>query len=209
MNINCNQLDDLLMEGDQRSLELAAQHAQTCDACMQMLAEWNAISGTARELHTTWNNELLWPRIERAIRNERRSTRTRVWQIAAALLLLAALGATAWMAQRRVRANDFDETILRASAVDEVEKAEQAHIAAINRLETLAGSKLDQPATPLLVSYKEKLMMLDDAIAQCQSAIDKNRQNAYLRTQLLTMYSEKQQTLRDVLREENHHVSNQ
>ena len=43
--------------------------------------------------------------------------------------------------------------------------------------------------------------MLDDAIAECQTAIDKNRQNAYLRTQLLTMYSEKQRTLQDVLRE--------
>ena len=60
-----------------------------------------------------------------------------------------------------------------------------------------------------MVSYKEKLMMLDDAIAECQTAIDKNRQNAYLRTQLLTMYSEKQRTLQDVLREEKNHVSNQ
>jgi hypothetical protein len=208
MNINCNQLDDLLMEGDQASLELAAGHAQSCDACLRTLADWNAISGTARDLHATWNNDLLWPRIEKSIRTERRRSRTRVWQIAAALLLLAALGATAWIAQRRMHANDFDESILKASAVDEVEKAEKAHIAAINRLESLAGSKLDQPSTPLLISYKEKLMMLDDAIAQCQSAIDKNRQNAYLRTQLLTMYSEKQQTLRDVLREENNHVSN-
>ena len=67
-----------------------------------------------------------------------------------------------------------------------------------------SAAKLDQPTTPLLVSYKEKLMMLDDAIAECQSAINRNRQNAYLRTQLLTMYSEKQRTLQDVIREENH-----
>ena len=176
---------------------------------MQKLADWNEISSTARDLHATWDNDLLWPRIERAIRNERRSTRTRVWQIAAALFLLAALGATVWIAQRRVHAADFDEAILRASAVDEVERAEKAHIDAINHLETLAASKLDRPSTPLMVSYKEKLMMLDDAIAECQAAILKNRQNAYLRTQLLTMYSEKQRTLQDVLREENNHVSNQ
>jgi hypothetical protein len=209
MNITCNQLDDLLLEDDLFSREVAARHAQSCDDCMQKLAEWNEISDTARELHATWDNDLLWPRIEKAIRNERRSTRTRVWQIAAALLLLAALGATAWVAQRRMRAADFDETILKASAVDEVERAEKAHLAAINHLESLAASKLDQPATPLLVSYKEKLMMLDDAIEQCQNAIDKNRQNAYLRTKLLTMYSQKQQTLREVLREENNHASNQ
>jgi hypothetical protein len=211
MTINCNQLDDLLLEGDRFSLEVAARHAQSCDTCMQKLADWNEISSTARDLHATWNSDLLWPRIERtirAIRSERRSTRTRVWQIAAALLLLAALGATVWIAQRRMHAAEFDEAILKASAVDEVERAEKAHITAINHLETLASAKLDQASTPLMVSYKEKLMMLDDAIAECQTAIDKNRQNAYLRTQLLTMYSEKQRTLRDVLREDNDHVSN-
>jgi hypothetical protein len=208
MTINCNQLDDLLLEGDRVSLELAARHAQTCEACMQKLAGWNEISSTARELHATWNNDMLWPRIERAIRDERRGTRTRVWQIAAAIFLLAALGVTAWIAQRRVHASAFDEAILRASAVDEVERAEKAHIAAINHLESLTAAKLDQPSTPLLVSYKEKLMMLDEAIAECQGAINRNRQNAYLRTQLLTMYSEKQRTLQDVLREDNDHASN-
>jgi len=212
MTITCEQLDDLLLEGDPFSLQAAARHAQSCPACLQKLADWNEISSTARDLHATWDNDLLWPRIEKgikAIRNERRSTRTRVWQIAAAVLLLAAMGATVWIAQRRMHAADFDRDILKVSAVDEVERAEKAHINAINHLETLASAKLDQPATPLMVSYKEKLMMLDDAIAECQTAIDKNRQNAYLRTQLLTMYSEKQRTLQDVLREENHHASNQ
>ena len=204
MKINCNQLDDLLLEGGQRSLETAARHAEECDACMEKLASWNEISATAGDLRTTWNNDMLWPRIERAIRDDKRRRRTSVWQIAAALFLLAALGATAWIAQRRMHANDFDNTILRVAAVDEVERAEQAHIAAINHLEAITASKLDQPSTPLLVSYKDKLMMLDDAIAECQSAINKNRQNAYLRTQLLTMYSEKQRTLQDVIREENH-----
>jgi hypothetical protein len=209
MTIACEQLDDLLLDGDQFSLEAAARHAQSCDGCMQKLADWNDISSTARGLHATWDNDLLWPRIERAIRNERRSTRTRVWQIAAAFFLLAILGTTVWIAQRRMHAADFDRDILKVSAVDEVERAEKAHINAINHLETLASAKLDQPSTPLMVSYKEKLMMLDDAIAECQTAIDKNRQNAHLRTQMLTMYSEKQRTLQDVLREENNHASNQ
>ena len=204
MKITCNQLDDLLLEGDPLSLQTAAAHAQSCDACMEKLASWNDISVTARDLQTTWTSDMLWSRIDRAIRDERRKKRTRVWQIAAAVFLLAALGATAWMAQRRIHASDFDNTILKVAAIDEVERAEKAHIAAINHLESAAASRLDQPATPLLVSYKEKLMMLDDAIAECQSAINRNRQNAYLRTQLLTMYSEKQRTLQDVIREENH-----
>lgn len=208
MTITCSQLDDLLLEGDPHSLATAARHAQSCDACMQTLAEWNEISGTARELHASWDSDLLWPRIERGIRAERNRSRTRLWQIAAAVVLMAAIGAVAWVANRSVRAHEFDQHILNASVIDDVERAEQQHVAAIERLERQAGSRLDQPATPLLVSYHEKLVMLDDAIAECQSAIERNRHNAYLRRQLLTMYREKQRTLQDVLREESH-VQNQ
>jgi len=55
-----------------------------------------------------------------------------------------------------------------------------------------------------MVSYKEKLMLLDDAIAECQAGVRVNRQNAQLRRQLLSIYTEKQRTLQDVLREEAH-----
>ena len=85
-----------------------------------------------------------------------------------------------------------------------MEKAEQQHVAAIDHLEKLAEPKLDTPDTPLMVSYKEKLMLLDDAIAECQKGIESNRNNAHLRKQLLAIYSEKQRTLQDVLREGNH-----
>ncbi|HEX6641671.1 MAG TPA: hypothetical protein VF215_11195, partial [Thermoanaerobaculia bacterium] len=69
--------------------------------------------------------------------------------------------------------------------------------------EQLAEARLDEAQTPLMVSYKEKLMLLDDAIAECQANIEQNRQNAHLRKQLLAMYTDKQQTLMDVLREDN------
>jgi hypothetical protein len=127
-----------------------------------------------------------------------------VWQIAAAILIVAGLGAFAWLAHRRAERNEFDQSILRVAAVDEVERAEKAHVVAIERLEQLTDPKLENAATPLMVSYKEKLMMLDDAIAECQSNIQYNRQNAHLRKQLLAMYSEKQRTLQDVVREGNH-----
>src|SRR5205085_340864 len=119
MTITCEQFDDLLLEGDPFSLEAAARHAQSCEACMQKLAEWNEISSAARDLHATWDNDLLWPRIEKAIRNERRGIRTRVWQIAAAFFLFAILGGSVWIAQRRMHAADFDKDILKMSAVDE------------------------------------------------------------------------------------------
>ena len=205
MNIQCTQLDSLLLEGDAFSLETAARHAEGCAACAEKLAEWNEISAVAASMRTTWKNDMLWPRIARAVARERRRGWTELWQAAAAILIFVALGSAVWFAGQRSK---FDLAILRPTAIADVERAEQEHIAAIDRLEKLAEPKLDTPATPLMVSYKEKLMLLDDAIAECQSNIQHNRDNAYLRKQLLSAYSEKQRTLQDVLREETH-VSNQ
>jgi hypothetical protein len=202
-------IDDLLAEGDAVSMQAAAPHASECAECAEMLAEWNDLSGTARSMHTTWNSDLLWPRIERAIRNERRAGASRWLQIAAAVVLMIGIGVAAGFALRaRQEQRAFDQAILREKAVQDVETAEQAHVAAIAELEKLAEPKLEEAASPLMVSYKEKLVLLDDAIAECQTNIQRNRQNAHLRRQLLAIYGEKQQTLHDVLREETH-ASNQ
>jgi hypothetical protein len=202
---SCTQLDDLLLQGDPISLETAAQHAASCPACAEVLAAWNDLSATARSMHTTWTNDLLWPRIEHSIRKRKRPRA--LWQIAAAFLLAALLGGGAWLGMRQHERQQFDAHILRINALDEVERAEQAHLAAIDHLARVAQPRIDQSQTPLMISYREKLMVLDDAIAQCQTAIDHNRQNAHIRQQLQAIYSEKQRTLQDVLREENH-VSN-
>jgi len=210
MNITCEQLDNLLLEGDPYSLQTAARHAEGCPACLQTLTEWNEISTTARSLHTTWDNDMLWPRIDRALRQERRMWHGHVWQVAAAILLTLGLGAVTWRAlQVRNEHRAFDARIIKVAAVDEVEAAERSHEAAIAKLEKLAEPKLEQTATPLMVSYKEKIMLLDEAIAECQAGIEGNRQNAHLRKQLLAIYSEKQKTLQDVLREDISHASNQ
>ncbi len=210
MNITCTQLDDLLFDGSPLAMETAARHARDCAACAEKLAEWNEISSTAQTLHETWQSDLLWPRIERSLRQEKkRAPLSRVWQYAAAVLLTFGLGGTLWYSVRS-QAHDaaFDKRIIQVSALDEVERAENEHVKAIARLERLTDSKLEQSESPLMVSYKEKLMLLDDAIAECQSNIDRNRQNAHLRKQLLAMYTDKQATLEDVLREDSN-VSNQ
>jgi hypothetical protein len=210
MNITCTQLDDLLFDGSPLAMETAARHARDCAACAEKLAEWNEISSTAQTLHETWQSDLLWPRIERSLRQEKkRAPLSRVWQYAAAVLLTFGLGGTLWYSVRS-QAHDaaFDKRIIQVSALDEVERAENEHVQAIAQLERLAEPKLDESGSPLMVSYKEKLMLLDDAIAECQSNIDRNRQNAHLRKQLLAMYTDKQQTLEDVLREDSN-VSNQ
>ena len=210
--ITCEEFDALLLEGDQASMAVAARHAHDCASCRERLDDWNDITTTAKSLHATWRNDMLWPRIDRALNVGRASARPSsryVWQIAAAAVLTIGIGGGTWYAvHERTEQRAFDQAILRDQALQKVEQAERAHVAAINDLEKVASSKLEDPQTPLLVSYKEKLMLLDDAIAECETVIQQNRNNAHLRKQLLAMYSEKQRTLEDVLREEPH-VANQ
>ena len=209
VKITCNDLDNLLLEADGFSMEQAAKHGAECDSCAEKLAAWNDIGATARTLREEWRSDLVWPRIDRALANDRsRHVRSRLWQAAAAVILIAGLGGGSWYAVHARRNAAFDQAILRVSALDDVERAERAHIEAIDHLENVAQQKLQTDDAPLMVSYKEKLMVLDDAIAECQAGIDRNRQNAHLRRELLAIYSEKQKTLQDVLRE-GEHVSNQ
>jgi hypothetical protein len=207
MNIQCSELDDLLFDASPLAMETAARHAGRCPECAEKLAAWNEIEETAKSMRGTWQNDLLWPRIERALKQERLQQRPRskwLWQVAAGLLLTVGLGGTVFYTVRvQTHEAAFDRDILRLTALDEVERAEQTHIQAIERLERLADARLEDTQTPLMVSYKEKLMLLDEAIAECQANIDRNQQNAHLRKQLLSMYTDKQQTLMDVLREDN------
>jgi len=203
MNIRCEQLEDLLLEGDVHSMQLAARHASVCASCLEKLTEWNEISDTAKSLKTTWQSDLLWPRIERALRAEKRSSwQSRTMKIAAVVVVTIGLAATSWYAGVVRARQEFGKEIL--VAVDDVESRQKELERAIGKLENLAESKLESSGTPLMISYKEKLMLLDDAIAECQRNIEQNRRNAHLRKQMLAIYLEKQQTLREVLREGNH-----
>lgn len=205
MNIDCKDLDDLLFDASPLSMETAARHAAECLPCSDKLASWNDITATARTMTANWESDLLWRRIERSLRDERRKPMRRLRQAAVAATLTLTLGGTMFYALRvQTREAAFDRDILQITALDEVERAEQAHLEAIARLERLVEPKLDEAGSPLLVSYKEKLMLLDDAIAETEATIQHNRQNAHLRKQLLAMYSDKQQTLQDVLREDSH-----
>jgi hypothetical protein len=207
---DCENFEAMLVESDATSLALASTHASQCDACAATLADWSDISTTARSLHVSWQSDMLWPRIARTIDRDRSARSGSAWQVAAAAVLTVAIAGGSWFGLHlRSEHQAFRKTILREQALADVETAERHHIEAIEQLEKLADPKLADAGSPLMVSYKEKLMLLDDAIGECQTSIQRNRQNAHLRRQLLAVYSEKQRTLQDVLREENAHVSNQ
>jgi hypothetical protein len=92
-----------------------------------------------------------------------------------------------------------DQSLLKSQALKEVESAETTYVKAIDKLAAEAKAQLDNPATPLLANYHEKLLVLDSAIAELRAQAGMNPSNAQLRHQLLAMYQEKQHTLEEVL----------
>ena len=219
MNVACKDLDRILENAEPADLAALERHAQGCAACARELAAWNEISAAARTMQQTWESPALWPRIERALAAQmeakaqralrwnfsaRWQTFVRQWQMAAAALVLAALTASgAWLfLHRSGPALSPDNSLLTKSAVDQVERAEAAYVKAIDNLAAQAKPKLENPATPLIASYREKLLVLDAAIADLRATVESNRANAHLRSELRSLYEDKQKTLEAVMKEE-------
>jgi hypothetical protein len=139
----------------------------------------------------------------------------RHWQTALAALALVAVTATGtWILVRQHQpagpdaskmgtpTPDAKKRLLTDQALREVQDAEQAYQKSIDKLAALAGPKLEHASTPLLSSYREKILVLDAAIAECKASQQNNPLNAHLRQELLSMYLEKQRTLEAVIRED-------
>lgn len=139
----------------------------------------------------------------------------RHWQTAvAALALIAVTAMGTWMLLRQnqppvvdtskfgTRTPEAKKRLLTDQALREAQGAEQAYEKSIDKLAALAGPKLEHASTPLLSSYREKILVLDAAIAECKAGQQNNPLNAHLRQELLSMYLEKQRTLEAVIRED-------
>ena len=123
------------------------------------------------------------------------------WQTAAAALLLVALTASAiwFMASLRTRPGPDNQALLNDRAVNDVERAEAVYERAIDKLDARARPQLQNSSAPLMANYREKLLVLDSAIADLKSQASINPANGHVRRELLAMYHEKQDTLEQVL----------
>ncbi len=170
------------------------------------------ISRAARELHREWDSPELWPRIQAALAAEavraerRRALRIRAWLSLAAAAAVLVLGVSVLLRARAphesVPAAEAERRLLTDKALREVERTESDYVRSIEELSRVAESKVEEAGSPLMMSYREKLLLLDSAIAECRARIDRNRFNARLRRELLLLYQEKQQTLQQVMKED-------
>jgi hypothetical protein len=175
------------------------------------------LDDAARSMHREWPSPDLWPSIaaemaaiERAERQG--AARRRVWTaLAAAAVLVLAVGAS-FLVMRNGASPDVSSApatrianpLLTDEALSDVERAEAQYIAAIEALAEKTARTPEDPADPLLVNLRERLLVIDAAIADCRAEIERNRFNTHLRQQLLSIYREKRRTLEQILEQEQH-----
>ncbi len=220
--MNCSDLEHVLRDAQPEELRAFERHAETCARCAEELRAWNELCVAARAMHKEWASPHLWPQIQQALAAESQVARARPrtrsvahlwanawrqWQVAVAVLALAVVSVSgAWLLLRHpeppvTSTPEAQRRLLTEQAIHQAEQAEAAYVASIEKLSALAQPKLENPATPLLASYREKLLLLDAAIAECRAQTDHNRGNRQLQDALLSMYQEKQRTLQEVVRE--------
>jgi hypothetical protein len=169
------------------------------------------IGRAARGLRREWDSPLLWPRIEGALAAEvaraehrRAPARLHTWLTLAAAAAVLVLGVTVLLRLRPPVpvAPEAGRRLLTERALQDVERAENDYIRSIDALSRVAEPRVEDAESPLMMSYREKLALLDSAIAECRARIDRNRFNARLRQELLSLYQDKQRTLQQVMKED-------
>jgi hypothetical protein len=203
MKFECGDLERALAVPE--LMQEAREHLRSCAACRSELRLWNEISETARQLHEEWESPDLWNRIRADIASQPRPRRTwrndwKLWAIAASVLVAVALGLWFNFA-KPIRTQTAEERqFLTDHALEQVEKTEAAYRQSIDELYRLAEPALDKANSPLVVAYREKLILIDSAINDIRTNLQRNRFNASLQTELAALYREKQKTLEDVLK---------
>jgi hypothetical protein len=217
MTISCQDRERIFLDGAPEEWAALESHSMDCAACAEELRAWKNLSLASGELHQEWDSPLLWPRIEQALGQQSASTknsrwrrffgswnlRAVQWQTAAAALLLVALTASSiwFMTNRHLHTHTTpdNQALLNDRAVYDVERAEAVYERAIDKLDAQARPQLQNSPAPLMANYREKLLLLDSAIADLKSQAGINPANGHLRRELLALYREKQDTLEQVL----------
>lgn len=213
MSFACRDLEAALRDGSEEALAAARAHATGCAGCSEELAAWDAISAIAPSLRKPETSPELWRTIEARLlaeaRRPRLLARLERWQpLAMAATLVLAIAAGFQLAQRpdaepEVARAERERRLLTEKVVAAVERSEAEYIASIEQLAVVASPLLEKSSSPLFGSYREKLQMLDAAIADCRAQIERNRFNAHLRGELLSIYREKQRTLQMLMDEKS------
>jgi len=216
MNVTCIDRERILMDGTAEEWAALETHGATCAACGEELRGWKQLSAAAEELRDHRESPALWGRIETSLVQEMETGKRRAgwWEsllfwrrvpmawrlgLAGALVLALALTGGYLFVKRDVSEPMADGRFLKDRTLAEVERTEREYMKAIDRLAVETKPQLESGSSPLVASYQEKLMVLDSAIGELRLQAGQNPSNAHLRYELLSMYRDKEATLREIL----------
>ena len=173
------------------------------------------LAAAARSLHREWDSPRLWPSIAAgmdasdAIQPSHPIPRPfgRWRALAAAAVIAITLAPTSWLGWRwfmlgpkpdGATVEERRQRLLSEDALAAIERSERQYVQAIDELTRHTAPRLEMPDSPLLVNMRERLEIIDAAIAEYRAEIARNRFNAHLRRQLLWIYQEKRHTLEQI-----------
>ncbi len=223
MNVNCKHREEILQRQEPQELAALTRHAEQCADCREELAVWRELEAAAPALQKSWESPELWPHIRQALAEQSQTLQretsgwspVRLWEmwtlnwkpLVAAAALIALTAVSVWMLSGRFTpepqvttkpqgpVRDAQRVLMTEQAVKQIEAKEAEYVRSIEELSKLAGPQVQQPSSALMASYREKLVVLDAAIGELRSTIERNKFNAHLRRELVTLYQEKQKTL--------------
>jgi hypothetical protein len=215
----CGRFERALERLDPSALRLLEEHASDCPDCRERLELWQAVEEAAPSLRKSWDSPDLPARIQRELEADGtpgkasppaagRATASRYrWVPAAAvaaLVVVAMAGVRVFRdagGREPLAARDASrDSLLSERALAEVEVSEAAYLNSIDKLSKLARPRLEDPRSALAAGYRERLLLLDSAIAEMRGEIERNQFNTHLRRELLAMYREKQRALQDLMK---------
>jgi hypothetical protein len=211
----CRRFEDALSKSEEAIAALET-HALDCGECREALRLWKEIPEAAPALKKSWETPRLFPGVARAIEAEKAKPalapaprRRFAWvpiAAAASLFVLSMIGLYVFKPGESARdpltrPSFGKEPLLGEETLKEVETAESNYLGSIAKLSSLAEARMANSENPVSASYREKLQLLDSAIADLRSQLEGNRFNTHLRKELLAMYQEKKRTLEEVVKE--------
>jgi len=211
----CRRFEVALSKGEE-AIAALEKHALSCADCGEAMRLWKGIPEAAPSLKKSWETPGLFPAVARAIETEKAkpapapTPRRRLSWIpiaaAASLFVLSMVGLYVFKPGESARdplarPSFGKEPLIGEDTLKEVETAESNYLSSIAKLSSLAEARMANSENPVYASYREKLQLLDSAIADLRSQLESNQFNTHLRKELLAMYQEKKRTLEEVVKE--------
>jgi hypothetical protein len=197
--MSCQKFEMYINENlDLESLKI---HIESCDECRKAYQMDEQIMQRARDLNTNLTVPDLWPALENNILKKRtvihkfKKNKKILYAAAATFLIFTTLFIfdSYW-------GDHSTDRILSKNALEKVKKAENKYIEAIEELESTAYLNLENTAEPLAQLYRNKLLLIDQQIANCRMALETNPANSHIRRYLMAALKDKRETLEEILK---------